>query len=279
MWNSTMADTWDMSFLVDQATQIQEARGNLARHFGMLQQVLIGKHLVNFVGDDDRLHLMRMMGRLSQRNWNEVVSVTFRTPMSGERKVALQARPGSGPMAWWLLFSETGADSVKPIAEMSDGDALATEDEFSTVASAAAASAGQPLDLSVFRAHALTVSPMGAGLSAAKHAELDQKIGETLLDSAAGGVVSRPEPGHYALMHDQTVPAQEIAGKLTETAGEAGVPAATLGLSHKTMPLPPDADAAAMRDLMRNMRQNLSGRDEPAKTGFMAKMKNLVGMN
>ena len=40
-----MADTWDMSFLVDQATQIQEARGNLSRHFGMLQQVLIGVSL------------------------------------------------------------------------------------------------------------------------------------------------------------------------------------------------------------------------------------------
>jgi hypothetical protein len=274
-----MADTWDMSFLVDQATQIQEARGNVARHFGMLQQVLIGKHLVNFVGDDDRLHFMRMMGRLSQRNWNEVVSITFRTPMSGERKVALQARPGSGPMAWWLLLSENGAETLKPIAEVCEGEALATEDEFTAVASAAAAGAGKPLDLSVFRAHALTVSPTGAGLSASKHRELEQKIGETLQDSAAGGVVSRPEPGHYALMHDQDLPAHEIAGKLTETAAEVGVSAESLGLSHKTVPLTPDADAEAVRELMRNMRQNLSGRSEPSKGGFMAKMKSLVGMN
>ena len=274
-----MADTWDMSFLVDHATQIQEARGNLARHFGMLQQVLIGKHLVNFVGDDDRLDFMRMMGRLSQRNWNEVVSITFRTPLSGERRVALQARPGSGPTAWWLLLSENGAETAKPIAQVSDGDDLATEDEFTTVASAAAAGAGKPLDLSVFRAHALTVSPIGAGLSAEKHAELDQKIGETLIDQAAGGVVSRPEPGHYAVMHDQDVPAQEIAGKITETAAEVGVPADKLGLTHKTEPLAPDTDAEAVRDLMRNMRQNLSGREPERKGGFMAKMKGLVGIN
>lgn len=272
-----MADTWDMSFLVDPATQIQEARGNLARHFGMLQQVLIGKHLVNFITDDDRLHFMRMMGRLSQRSWTEVVSVTLRTPMSGERKLALQARPGSGPMAWWLLLSENGADTAKPIADVSEGDALATEDEFTAVATAAAAGAGKPLDLSVFRASVLTASPSGAGLSAAKHAELDQKIGATLIDNAAGGVVSRTEPGHYALMHGRDLAAQAIAGKITETAAEAGVPAEKLGLSHKTSPVVPEMDIEAMRDLMRDMRRNLAGRElKPG--GFFGRVKSLVGL-
>jgi hypothetical protein len=235
---------------------------------------------VNFIGDDDRLHVMRMMGRLSQRNWSEVVRVTLRTPMSGENKLALQARPGSGPMAWWLMLSENGAANARPIAEVSEGEAMATEDEFAAVASAAAAGAGRPLDLSVFRAHVLTVSPSGAGLSAAKHAELDQKIGETLIDTAAGGVVSRPEPGHYALVHDKDVPAQDIAGKITETAAEAGVSAEKLGLSHKTEAVPAEADAAAMRDLMRDMRNNLSGRIERKPSGgFMSKMKSLVGMS
>jgi hypothetical protein len=275
-----MAETWDMSFLVDQTTQIQETRGNLARHFGMLQQVLIGKHLVNFVGEEDRLHVMRMMGRLSQRNWNAVVSISFRTPMSGERRVALQARPGSGPMAWWLLLSESGVETVKPIAEVSEGDALATEDEFSVVAAAAAAGAGQPLDLSVFRADVLSsVLATGLGLSAVKSAELDQKIGETLQDSATGGVVSRPEPGHYAVIHEKDVPAHHIAGKITESAAEAGVAADKLGLSHKTLPVTADADAAAVRDLLRSMRSSLNGRSEPQKAGFMAKVKSLVGMN
>ena len=274
-----MADTWDMSFLVDQDTQIQETRGNLARHFGVLQQVMIGKHLVNFIGEDDRLPFMRMMGRLSQRNWNEVVSVSFRTPLSGELNVALQARPGSGPTAWWLLLSETAIDGLKPIGEVSDGDDLATEDEFAVVASAAAAGAGRPLDLSVFRANALTVSPVATGLSAAKHAELEQKIGESLQDQAAGGVVSRPEPGHYALMHEKDVPAQAIAGKITETAAEAGVPAEKLGLSHKTIPVPADTDTQAMRDLMRSMRQNLSGRsDRKPSTGFIERMRSFVGI-
>jgi hypothetical protein len=223
---------------------------------------------------------MRMMGRLSQRNWNEVVAVTLRTPMSGEAKLALQARPGSGPMAWWLLLSETGAENARPIAEVSEGDALATEDEFAVVASASAAGAGRPLDLSVFRAHALTISPSGAGLSAAKHAELDQKIGETLIDNAAGGVVSRPEPGHYALVHEKDVLAEDIADKITGGVAGVGIPAEKLGLSHQTVPVPADADAAAMRDLMRNMRSNLSGRTErKASGGFMSRVKSLVGMN
>jgi hypothetical protein len=272
-----MADTWDMSFLVNPDTQIQETRGNLARHFGMLQQVLIGKHLVNFIGDDDRLPFMRMMGRLSQRNWNEIVTVSFRTPVSGERKLALQARPGSGPMAWWLLLSENGVEGVKPIAEVSEGDDLATEDEFAVMASAAAAGAGKPLDLSVFRAEVLS-SVLATGLGATKCAELDQQIGETLQDSATGGVVSRPEPGHYALIHEKDVAADHLAGKITERAVSAGISPATLGLSHKTVALAPETDATAMRDLMRNMRQNLGDRTEPQKSGFMSKVKSLVGM-
>lgn len=274
-----MADTWDMSFLVDHATQIQETRGSLAKHFGMLTQVLIGKHLVNFVGEDDRLPFMRMMSRLSQRNWNEVVSLTLKTPMSGEINVALQARPGSGPMAWWLLFSESPIDGARPISEASEGDVLATEDEFAIVAGAAAAGAGRPLDLSVFRTEVLTGAlATGMGLSRTLSAALDQKIGETLQDSATGGVVSRPEPGHYALIHDKDISADHLAEKITETAEEAGVSAATLGLSHKTEPVPEDADTAAVRNLMRNMRQTMTVRAEPQKTGFMAKVKNLVGM-
>jgi len=218
------------------------------------------------------------MGRLSQRTWNEVVTLTLKTPMSGDLQVALQARPGSGPMAWWLMLSEGAVEGARSIGAASDGDQLATADEFAVVASAAAAGAGKPLDLSVFRAEALTISPAATGLSAAKHAELDQKIGATLQDSAAGGVVSRPEPGHYALMHDKAVAPQEIAGKITETAAEAGISAETLGLSHNTVAVPEDVDQAAMRDLMRNMRQNLTTRSERKSGGFMNKVKSLVGM-
>jgi hypothetical protein len=78
-------------------------------------------------------------------------------------------------------------------------------------------------------------------------------------------------------MHDKSLAAGDIAGKITETAAEAGVPAETLGLSHKTVAVPEDTDAAAMRDLMRNMRQNLTIRSE-RKGGFMDKVKSLVGM-
>jgi hypothetical protein len=80
-------------------------------------------------------------------------------------------------------------------------------------------------------------------------------------------------------MHDKDVPAQTIAGKITETAAGVGVNAEKLGLSHQTVPAPVDADASALRDLMRNMRQNLSGRNaRKSPGGFMDRMKSLVGM-
>lgn len=252
-----MADTWDMSFLVDQATQIQEARGNLSKHFGMLQQVLIGKHLVNFVSAEDRLAFLRMMGRLSQRNWTDTVALRFRTPLSGERRVALQARPGAGPMAWWLMFSENGAEAMPLISEVNLGDPMASEQEFGAVAAAAAGDTPGRLDLSVFRAAALA-DP--GKLSEAKHAELDQKIGETLRESATGGIVTQPARGEYALVHDKATPAQTIAERLGVTADAVGVAATELGLAHDSEPVPEEGGAQEVRELIHNLRLDLAGR-------------------
>ena len=256
-----MADSWDMSFLVDQATQIQEARGNLGRHFGVLQQVLIGKHLVNFIGAEDRLAFLRMMGRLSQRSWNETVACRLRTPLSGERRVALQARPGPGPMAWWLMMSESGAETLPLITEAEGGEVMASEEEFGTVAAAAASSdAPNGLDLSVFRASALAGDAPRARLSQSKQAELDQKIGATLRKTATGGIVTQPARGEYALVHGKELPAEEIAERITVTADAAGISKQELGLSHDSNPLPADAQADDVAEMIHNLRLDLAGR-------------------
>ncbi|HVT54328.1 MAG TPA: PAS domain-containing protein [Dongiaceae bacterium] len=289
-----MADSWDMSFLVDQATQIQEARGNLGRHFGVLQQVLIGKHLVNFIGAEDRLAFLRMMGRLSQRSWNERVACRLRTPLSGEKRVALQARPGPGPMAWWLMMSESGAEALPLIAEVGDGEAMASEQEFGAVAAAAAAGdAPNGLDLSVFRASVLADHTPGAKLSHAAHAELDQKIGATLRETAAGGIVTQPARGEYALVHGRELPAEHIAERITVTADAVGVSKQDLGLSHDSHPLPPEAQSDEVREMIHNLRLDLAGRatgmkrsgsgyqrrDDPAarKPSLIASLLGLIG--
>ncbi|HVZ01512.1 MAG TPA: PAS domain-containing protein [Dongiaceae bacterium] len=255
-----MADSWDMSFLVDQTTQIQEARGNLARHFGMLQQVLIGKHLVNFIGADDRLAFLRMMGRLSQRSWQDTVACRLRTPLSGEKRVALQARPGTGPTAWWLMISDSGAEALPLISEVEIGDAMASEQEFGAVAAAAAGDTPGKLDLSVFRAAALADGAPGARLTESKHAELHQKIGETLRETATGGIVTQPARGEYALVHDKDVPAHHIAERITVTADAVGVPPHELGLAHDSEPVPNETGAEEVRELIHNLRLDLAGR-------------------
>jgi hypothetical protein len=262
-----MADTWDMSFLIDDATQIQEARGNLARHFGVLTQVLIGKHLVNFVGAEDRLAFLRMMGRLSQRRWNATVAFRLRTPLSGELRVGLQARPGPGPMAWWLMVGEVGADQLPLIGEVETGEAMASEDEFGAVAAAAAGDTPGTLDLSVFRAAVLADNAPGAGLTESEHAELDQKIGETLRESATGGVVTQPSRGEYAVVHGTDVPAEQIAERITVTADAAGVSERDLGLSHHSETLPEDVQAKEVRDMIHNLRLDLAGRAAGVKRG------------
>jgi hypothetical protein len=258
--SAPMADSWDMSFLVDPATQIRETRGNLAKHFGMLQQVLIGKHLVNFVGAEDRLAFLRMMGRLSQRNRTERVAFRLRTPLSGELRLALQARPGSGPMAWWLMTGEQGADQLPLISEIESGDGMANEEEFGAVAAAAAGDTPGKLDLSVFRAGVLADGRPGGALSQSEQAELDQKIGETLRGTAAGGIVTQPSPGEYALIHGRDVPAEQIAERLMVTADAAGVSKQELGLFHETEPVPEDSQAQAVREMIHNLRLDIAGR-------------------
>jgi hypothetical protein len=265
-----MAETWEMSFLVNQTTQIQEARGNLGRHFGMLQQVLIGRPLVNFVGAEDRLAFLRMMGKLSQRNWTETVAIRFRTPMGGERRVALQARPGSGPAAWWLMISEHGADAVPLIGDVETGDPMASEEEFgalvaSTSAGAAPGEAPVAQDLSVFRTSALADRSDADIVWAAKASELEHRIGVTLRENATGGIVSNPERGHYALVHNKEITPQQIADKITVAADAVGVPAHALGLTHDTEPLPEDAAAKEVRELIHTMRQDLSERGKGGK--------------
>ncbi len=44
-----MADYWDMSFLIDQATKIHEARGNFGKHLGKPLRGLVGDHLINCI--------------------------------------------------------------------------------------------------------------------------------------------------------------------------------------------------------------------------------------
>jgi hypothetical protein len=273
-----------MSFLVDETTQIQEARGNLVRHFGMLTQILIGKHLVNFVGAEDRLAFLRMMGRLSQRSWNTTVAFRLHTPLSGELRVGLQARPGPGPMAWWLMVGEAGADQLPLISQVDNGAAMASEAEFGAVAAAASGHAPGTLDLSVFRAAVLADNAPGAKLSESKHAELEQKIGETLRETATGGIVTQPSPGEYALVHGADLPAEQIAERITVTAVAAGVAKQDLGLSHDSETLAEDMRAEEVRELIHNLRLDLAGRaagvprnsdDTGARKSFFS---NLIGL-
>jgi hypothetical protein len=128
------------------------------------------------------------------------------------------------------------------------------------------------LDLSVFRAALLADNQSSAGLSEAKSAELDNRIGATLRESASGGIVTQPAPGEYAMVHDNQVPAQQIADRIAGAADSVGVSAETLGLTHQTEPLPEDTEARQVRDLIRNMRQELVERGQP-KRGRAAKAR------
>ncbi len=136
---------------------------------------------------------------------------------------------------------DRGLETLPLISELETGDALASEQEFGAVAAAAAGDTPGRLDLSVFRAAVLADHGPGAKLSESKHAELDQKIGETLRETATGGIVTQPARGEYALVHGKDVPAVSIAERITVTADAVGVPALELGLAHDSEPVPKTA--------------------------------------
>lgn len=264
-----MADSWDMSFLIDQATRIHEARGNFGKYIGKPMRGLVGDHLVNFVAQEDRLLFLRFMARLLLQSGANTATARIQTPIIGEKIFELDARNGSRPKTWWMMLSSSNARGYAPLASLVSSDPLASGDEFGHLARSAARQAGKQLDVTLFQSKAVSERSFGR-LTKERREELDKKIGEVLLNSTSTGVVTKPDLGQYAVIHGADERPQDISDKIIAAASEMDISEQDLGLSRTTEKLTADVEAEDVARMIRGMREKIATRADAAGGGAIA---------
>lgn len=255
-----MAETWDMSFLIDQTTRIHEARGNFGKYIGKPMRGLVGDHLVNFVAQEDRLLFLRFMARLLLQSGTNTATARIHTPIIGEKVFELDARTGSRPKSWWLMLSSSNVRGYAPLSSMVSSDPVASGDEFGQLARSAARQAGKQLDVTLFQSKAVSERSFGK-LTKERRDALDKKIGEVLLESTITGVVTKPELGQYAVIHGADELPQAISDKILAAASEMDVSEQELGLSRTTEKLTADVEVEDVARMIRDMRKKIAARD------------------
>lgn len=261
-----MADTWDLSFLIDQATRIHEARGNFGKYIGRPMRGLVGDHLVNFVAREDRLLFLRFMARLLLQTGTNTATARLHTPVIGEKIFELDARNGSRPKTWWLMLSSSNARGYAPLSSLVSSDPLANGDEFGHLARSAARQGGKQLDVTLFQSKAVSERSFGR-LTKERREELDKKIGEVLLSATSTGMVTKPDLGQYAVMHGADERPQDISNKIVAAASAMDISEQELGLSRTTETLPADVEVEDVARMIRDMREKINARENADATG------------
>lgn len=254
-----MSESWDMSFLIDQATRIHEARGNFGKHFGKPLRGLVGDHLVNFVAQEDRLLFLRFMAKLLLQTGITTATARIHTPIIGEKVFELDARNGIRAKTWWLMLSATNSRGYAHLSAVVDTNPMANGDEFGQLATSVAKAGGGKLGMTLFQSKAVAERSFGK-MTPERREALDKRIGEVLVEATDTGIVTKPEVGQYAVLHGADVSAQQISDRIVQAASEMDITETDLGLSRTTETLAENVEAEDVGRMIRNMREKLVDR-------------------
>lgn len=270
------SDKWEFSLLVDQASRVVEARGLFELYLGAPANQIIGRPLISFFDDSERLPFLRYMARLLVRGQAEPVSATLRTPAVGIKRFSMAARAGEAGRNWWLLF----AQDVKGVAAgetLDNGEhPYATAQELD-VAVRVHDHAAVPLDITLFRARALS-DDAASPLSPEARKAIDETLSRTLMDHAQHRMVARPTTGEYALLHERDTDAAAIRDQLVAAAASHNIRPDDLGLVHETIRVSADGAASEMIRELRRKLQNGGGNDIPVPPAPRSRMPVLIGV-
>lgn len=255
------SDKWEFSLLVDQASRILEARGLFELYLGGRPNQVVGRPLLSFFDDSERLPFLRYMARLLVRGEAEPVAATLRTPAVGIKRFAMAAKVGEAGRSWWILFAQD-VKGATAAPTLDSGDQPHASPEELDIAARAHDDAAAPLDITVFRARAIS-DEAASSLSAAQRREIDAQLSRTLMDHAHDRMVARPAAGEYALLHARDKDPEAIRDQLAAVAASHNLAPADLGLEHATMHVDPGIGAA---EAIRDMRRRLHDRG-PSDTG------------
>ncbi|MDY0872183.1 hypothetical protein [Dongia rigui] len=254
-----MSDSWDMSFLIDQATRIHEARGNFGKHLGKPLRGLVDDHLVNFVAQEDRLLFLRFMAKLLLQTGTTTATARIHTPIIGEKIFELDARNGIRAKTWWLMLSASNSRGYAPLASIVDTDPVASGAEFGQLARNAAKQGSGKLGMTLFQSKAVSERSFGK-MTQERRDALDKRIGEVLVEATDTGIVTKPDIGQYAVLHGADVSPQQISERIVQAASEMEITEKDLGLTQTTETLAENVEADDVGRMIRNMREKLVDR-------------------
>jgi hypothetical protein len=229
-----MAETWDLSLLIDMATKIHDARGMTGQHLGLEARFLPDRLFIDFVDPGNRGAFRRRLVKM-QAGKLDVVRVRVITGSEGCQEFFAALRDSATEQQWWLMLTASLCDETPALAAL-ERTGLAEGDEFMMLVESASRQLGGEVDLMQVRAELLTEAA-ASRTSAEVRQRLESEFDEIVVENAFDNIATRPQPGEYLMLRDRAKPAAEVLDRLGAAAERMSIPPADLGLAAKTVPM------------------------------------------
>ena len=231
-----MAETWDLSLLIDMATRIYDARGMAGQHLGLEARFLPDRLFIDFVEAANRGAFRRRLVKM-QAGKLDIVRVRVITGSEGAQEFFAALRPAAADDRKWLMLAAGLRDETAPLAAL-ERTGLAAGDEFMMLVESAARELGGEVDLMQVRAELLTEQGAAAAGTAPEVRErLQSRFDELVVENAYDNIATRPQPGEYLMLKERAKPAEDVLNELGAAAERLAIPPADLGLASKTLPM------------------------------------------
>lgn len=227
-----MAETWDLSLLIDTSTKIFDARGMTGHHLGLEARHLPDHFFIEYVDPDNRGPFRRRLVKMVARKL-EIVRVRVLTRSEGSQEffATLGDAPAEG--RWWLMLAASLRDETPALAAL-ERTGLADGDEFMVLVESAARQLNGEIDLMQVKADILS-DRSASKASADVRKKLETEFNEIVTENAYDNIATQPQPGEYLLLKDRAKPAAEVMDQLSAAAQRMSIPRAELGLAAKTV--------------------------------------------
>src|SRR5688572_15601866 len=227
-----MAETWDLSLLIDTSTKIFDARGMTGHHLGLEARHLPDHFFIEYVDPDNRGPFRRRLVKMVARKL-EIVRVRVLTRSEGSQEFFATLRDAPAEGKWWLMLAASLRDETPALAAL-ERTGLADGDEFMVLVESAARQLNGEIDLMQVKADILS-DQSASKASAEVRKKLETEFNEIVTENAYDNIATQPRPGEYLLLKDRAKPAAEVMDQLSAAAQRMSIPPAELGLAAKTV--------------------------------------------
>jgi len=253
-----MAETWDLSLLIDTATKIYDARGMTGQHLGLEARFLPERLFIDFIDPANRGAFRRRLVKM-QAGKLDMVRVRIMTASEGSQEFFAALRNSKIEQQWWLMLTASLRDETPALAAL-ERTGLADGDEFMMLVESAARQLNGAVDLMQVRAELLT-DEGAAKTSPDVRKRLESEFNEIVAETAYDNIATRPQPGEYLMLKDRVMPAAEVLDKLGAAAERMSIAPGELGLGARTVAMETlvgDFSQASINGVVYNLRNDPS---------------------